>query len=332
MTHCVVRRRPRLTLLATPLLLAFASSGALAQGMSTPAGSDDLLPPNASAGECYARVWVPAQYETRTREVLRKEASAQIEVVAAVYETVEEQVLVKEATTRLEIVPARYETVEEQVLVKPAEVRYEVVPAEYQTVQEEVLIKEAYTTWKVGRGPIERIDTATGEIMCLVEVPAEYATVEKTVLVAPATVREVEIPAEYMTVEKEVVVEPERTVEIEVPAEYATVTMQKLVTPAQEVRTEIPEEFDLVEEVVQLSEGHLEWRSILCETNTTPDIIRRLQVALGDAGYNPGPVDGSLGGRTTTAVRQFQEDNGLPAGQLTMETLHELGVMPRPST
>jgi len=194
-----------------------------------------------------------------------------------------------------------------------------------------VLVKKGYKTWKVGRGPIERIDTATGEIMCLVEVPAEYATITKTVMTKPATIREVEVPAEYVTVEKQVVVEPAHSVEVKVPAEYRTVEVRKLVTPAQEVRTTVPAEYDVVESTVKVSDGHLEWRSILCETNTTPDVIRRLQTALREAGYNAGPIDGSLGYQTKQAVEAFQQDHDLPTGQLTMETLHELGVVPESS-
>jgi hypothetical protein len=218
------------------------------------------------------------------------------------------------------------------VLVKPAELRYEVVPPAFATVDEEILVKEAHTTWKVGRGPIERIDTATGEIMCRVDVPAEYANVEKTVVETPVAITEVEAPAEYVTVEKQVVVEPARTVEVEVPAEYRTVEVQRLVAPAETVRTKVPAEYDVVERTVKVSDGHLEWRSILCETNTTPDVIRRLQTALGEAGYDAGPVDGSLGYMTRRAVEAFQRDHDLPTGELTMETLDALGVMPQPSS
>jgi hypothetical protein len=331
MTIVSSRRARRAFTTAAPLVLMLTQGGALAEsGMA--AGEPMLLPPNARAGECYARVWVPEVYETRMEEVLVHEAYEVVDVVPAQYETVEERVLVKEATTRLEVVPAQYETVLEEVLVKPAETRYEVVPPAFAAVEEEILLKEAYTTWKIGRGPIERIDTATGEIMCRVDVPAEYTTVEQTVVATPVAVREVEAPAEYITVEKQIVVEPARTVEVKVPAEYRTVEVQQQVTPAREVRTEVPAQYDRVARTVKVSDGRLEWRTILCETNTTPDVIRRLQTALRDAGYRAGPIDGSLGQMTLQAVESFQQDHDLPTGQLTMETLYELGVMPRPST
>ena len=164
--------------------------------------------------------------------------------------------------------------------------------------------------------------------MCLVEVPPEYATVERTVLRTPATVRAVEIPAEVITVTKEVMVEPPTTRAIDVPAEYETINVQRLVEPARETRTKIEPEFMEVTQTEKVTDSFLEWRSILCETNTTPDVIQRVQIALSDAGYDAGPSDGSLDGKTLEAIEAFQLDQGIASGQLTMETLERLGVAP----
>ena len=124
---------------------------------------DSLLPPNPQPGECYARVVIPAVYKTEEQTVEVASADQRIDVIPARYEWVEEQVLVKEAHTHLEIVPATYKTVTEEVLVQEAGTRLEKIPARYETVTEQILIKPAHTIWKKGRGPIERIDAATGE-------------------------------------------------------------------------------------------------------------------------------------------------------------------------
>lgn len=58
----------------------------------------------------------------------------------------------------------------------------------------------------------------------------------------------------------------------------------------------------------------------------TPTLINRVQRALVNAGYNPGPVDGISGPRTLAAIKNFQQDNNLAAGGLTKETLRALGV------
>jgi peptidoglycan hydrolase-like protein with peptidoglycan-binding domain len=74
-------------------------------------------------------------------------------------------------------------------------------------------------------------------------------------------------------------------------------------------------------------EGQMEWKPILCETNTTPDVVRKLQSALNGAGYSPGPFDGVLGHRTMDAVTRYQAANGMASGKLTIETLRKLGVI-----
>ena len=166
---------------------------------------DGMMPPNPKPGECYARVVTPPSYEERTERVLVKPAGEEVEVIPARYEWAEQRVLVKEAGEKIvEVSPPVYTTVEERILVKPATEKVETIPAVYKTVTERQLVRPAYTTWKKGRGPIEKLDEATGEILCLVEVPAEYKDVEKRVLVTPATTRKITVPAEYTTVRKKV--------------------------------------------------------------------------------------------------------------------------------
>jgi len=58
--------------------------------------------------------------------------------------------------------------------------------------------------------------------------------------------------------------------------------------------------------------GHMDWREILCETNTTRDRVVEIQTALMKAGFNPGRIDGDLGPSTIKAVNAFQRAKGLP--------------------
>ncbi len=39
--------------------------------------------------------------------------------------------------------------------------------------------------------------------------------------------------------------------------------------------------------------------------------LKQIQIALKNAGYNPGAIDGRLGSQTKEAIRSFQKDNGL---------------------
>jgi hypothetical protein len=240
----------------------------------------NIIPPTAKPGECYARILVPERYATTTEKVLTQQASEKIETI-----------------------PAKYETVDQKVVVKEASKRYEEVPAEYGWVEEKILVEAAHSEWKKGRGIIEKVDHATGEIMCLVEVPARYETVKRRVVTKPASVRVVEIPAEYDTIK-----------------------VTKIVSPAQEKRTPIPEEYGTVTKRAKVADSCFDWRPVLCETNMTPDVVMKVQQALAKEGYNPGPIDGNYGGQTRGAVAAYQKVKGLGEGELTYETLESLGV------
>lgn len=287
----------------------------------------DGLPINARAGECYARVSIPPKFETRQERVLVAEGGERVEVIPARYETVEERVLVKPAQERvIEVVPAKYRWVEERVMVKPAGERVVEVPAEYDWVEERVMVKPATQVWKPGRGAIEKVDNQTGEIMCLVEVPAEYKTVRKRVLVKPETTRRVPVPAEYETVRRQELVTEAQVKKQVIPAEYKTVRMQREIAPAREIRKRVEPRYDTVERTVKVSDGSMQWRSVLCEVNTTRDMIVRIQQALAREGYDPGKIDGVLGPATLRAVRRYQDDRKMATGGVTIETVRRLGL------
>lgn len=309
----------------TPLAAGAAVMISLAAGQAI-AQEVPLLPPGAKPGQCYTRIYVPPTYQTNVEELVTTDGTEHLEVVPPQFEGAEEQVLVKEEIEKIEVIPATYKTVEEQVMIKPETEELEVVPAEYDTIEEKVLVREAYTTWKRGSGPVQKIDESTGEIMCLVEVPAEYQTIERRKLRTPPTTKSITIPAEYKTIEKRVVDTPAETRVTKIPAEYVTVKVQKLVEPAQAQRSPIPDELMKVERIVKVSDGGVEWRQILCDTNMTREVIEDIQSKLKSAGAYQGPVDGALGPMTMRSVRAYQQANNLPAGQLTIETLETLGV------
>jgi len=124
-----------------------------------------------------------------------------------------------------------------------------------------------------------------------------------------------------------VVVEPARVVEETIPAQYETVTLQQLVSPVREDRIEIPATYKTLEKRVVTSGGGLEWREVLCDTNTTSVKISEIQPALTAAGYNP-PADGQFGQSTLSAMESSQRANGLPVGYLTVSTVESLRVSP----
>ncbi|MEL7232485.1 MAG: hypothetical protein AAGJ85_08245, partial [Pseudomonadota bacterium] len=72
--------------------------------LAAPTVAQELPPGNPLPGECFARVIVPAQYETSTEQIVLRPATEEIRVIPAQLETVTERVLVQEES--FELVPA----------------------------------------------------------------------------------------------------------------------------------------------------------------------------------------------------------------------------------
>lgn len=300
-------------------------------------------PPDAKAGQCFSRVLIPEVTQTTSEQVIDQPAATEIRLVAATYGFVDKQILIQEASEKWTVIPATYRTETERVLVQPEVTVTKVIPAQYEDVTEQILVRPAYTTWKPGAGLIgagatyttggpgtitQTMVQPTGEILCKVEVPPKYKTVTRKRLVHAETTTTNVIPAKYETITKRVVATPPRVEKVVIPAEYRTVKIKKELTPARQETVTIPATYKTVEKVKVVSGGNLEWREVICDTNSTPELIARVQNALANAGYNPGRSDGVFGMSTLRAMEAYQRANNLIVGQLTMETMNSLGVRP----
>lgn len=331
----------KLTMVTSAGFVALLAAGAAnaQDAMASPAG----YPPDARPGQCFARVLIPETTEVRTEEVVDQPERTDIRVIPAVYADADERVIVKEETKVLRVIPATFKTVTETVVVEPERREVRVIPAVTESYDERVLVKPAYTTWKPGAGLFGRVRTgasalpgatatgdelATGELLCKVEVPAEYKTVKRTRVVKPERTEEIVIPAKVQTVTRQVVDQPARTVEEIIPAEYRTVKVRKMVSPPRTEQIVIPASVRTMQKRVVTGGGGLQWREVLCETNTSPAKIREVQGGLQRAGLYQGPIDGVFGMSTLTAMEAFQRRNGLAVGNLTIETVRALGVTP----
>jgi len=325
MTINIGMQRKTLHKTALVLALGFFATG-VAESQDTVKDAISLYPPDAKPGECYAKVLVPAKYDVVTEKVLKREASDKITVIPAKFEWVEERILVKEAGEAVEVLPTKYRWIEERVMVEPASTRLVPVPAQFETVSERVLDRPEQTSWKKGRGPIERIDGNTGEILCLVVEPATYKTITRTVVKSPASTRQVDVPPVYKTVRKQVVETPASVQKKATQAEYSTIRVRKMVEPAKETRVSLPAEFQTVTKRVKVSNERMSWQPILCETNVNSEVVARIQRALDSKGFDPGDIDGVLGSETLSAVEAYQRASNLARGGVTMETLKSLKV------
>ncbi|MEO1291470.1 MAG: peptidoglycan-binding protein [Pseudomonadota bacterium] len=311
----------------TAAVPATATGTAAAPGLGTPD-----LPPTAKPGECFARVVTPAKFETVQQRVERAPATQRVEVVPAQYRTVTKQVVVTEASERIEVVPATYRTVTETVIVEPERTEIRTIPATFRTVDERVLVAPARTEWKKGAQPfgvpvLDQRTTATGDVMCLVQVPAQYKTVSKRVVDRPERTERIVIPAVTRQISKRVVDRPASTRAVAVPATTRTVQVQELVSPASERVVPVPASFETVSTRREVASAKTEWVSVLCDTNTAPATVRRVQSKLFEMGLYRGRVDGVYGPATAQAIRAYQARNGLVGnGALTLETIEKLGI------
>jgi len=311
----------------------------------------------------------------------------------ASYKETEEKVLITAASEELSVEEAQFSETEKRVMVKAASKRLIEVPAVFKTVEDKVLIEPAKSVWKKGTGPIMRIDNATGEIMCRVDIPAVFETYKRKAIAAPALTTTVVVPAEFESVKIETVSNDAREVRTPVPAQFDTVTktervaassikwiagsadktglhgehtgevvcfteeaakfatvdqkvikasgvftsttvpavfenisVRKLVSDATVRKTAVPAiKKDYIKRV-KVSDARLEWRPVLCETNTTEDTVSVIQQALAEAGFNPGSIDGVLGRGTLDAIEEYQKSKNLAQGGITYDTLEALGV------
>ena len=226
------------------------------------------IPENAGPGECFAKVRIPAEYRTETSQVLVRDAELIENITPAQYQSVTEKVLVKEAQDKIAVVPAKYRTEQAQVLVKPERTVSQIVPAIYGTASERVLVTPARVEWKPGRGLQERVDNATGEIMCRVEIPAVYNTITKRVVKTPARTVTKTIPAVYKTVTKQVLDTPATTQIVgTIPAVYNTVAVTKEISPAKISTKTLPAQYKTVSKKIMVSPESVKWKSVVCETN-----------------------------------------------------------------
>lgn len=284
------------------------------------------FPPNARSGECYARVIIPPVTEWKEDKVVLQEETKQLISVPAKFKEVVKDVVIKEASEKITPVPAQYKIVDEKVLIKPEEKKIIRIPAQYKTVTEKVLITPEREVWKKGDGPITKVDEQTGDILCLVKEPAVYKTVKKRVLVTPEKTREEIIPAEYKMIKKSVLASPATVKKEKIAAVVQKMKVRELASEAKVEEKVIPAKIHKVKKQVVLEPSRTEWKPILCKTNMNKQIITDVQKALKAAGLDPGVIDGSYGGKTAWAVREFQKQKGLATGGLTLETLSALNV------
>jgi hypothetical protein len=307
---------------------------------------ETLVEDELVAEESYRIEVVPAKYGMVEKEVLVSEATQRLKTVPTTYKWVEEKILVKEAQVKwkkgtgliqkidnttgeimclveepavyktvkkrvvdqtartvTENIPAVYKKVKVRTLIAAATQKKIPIPAKYKKVKRQKLATQARVVWHEVHNMELTKQSRTGNKICLVEIPSKYRKATKKVVVTPA-----------------------KTVIEKLPAKYKMVKVKTVATKAYERKIIIPAEYQKVTKTSLVTDGALEWREVLCETNTTKHVVSKIQSALIAKGYDPGPVDGVYGRKTTAAINKYQTDKGFATGGLTLETLESLGL------
>lgn len=301
-------------------------SSVASSGSSTSYGND-LVPPNAKPGECYAKVLLPARYKKVQERVLVMPEREDIKLIPATYKWVNKRVVIEEAGYKIVNVPAQYKWVKARVEVEPEREKLVSSPPRYKNVTEKILVRAAYTTWKKGRGEFEKLNNKTGDIMCLVEVPAQYKSITKRVLVKPAKTSIVKLPAKYSIIRKKVLVKEAETKRIPTEPVYKTIRVKQLVTPASERRVPVAAQYKTIEKKIIVNPSSINWKKILCETNVTKNVVVNLQRKLKSLSFYHGRVNGKFGSSTRSALKSYQQSRGYAEGALTIESLRSLNIL-----
>ena len=276
--------------------------GPVGWGPGTPTAED--YPPNAQPGQCFAKVLVPEQTESFTEQVLISPEKTVVRVVPGACGFEDKTVVVREPSTQLITIPATFRTVTETVVVKPGGSHTESIPPVYETVTEQVLVREGYTVWRPGStvagynggansyggngpgymapppsayagsgaapnpayGNLPTKVLATGEVLCLVQVPPEYKTITKQVLKVPGRTVDVPYPPETTVVSRQVVDVPAHVEKREIPGETKILKV-KVCTPDQTQSQTIPPEYKTVTKIKTISPSKFEWKTVDCKTD-----------------------------------------------------------------
>ena len=290
----------RKTKLMSGAVLAFSMAGtAWAGPHMSPAYTPDLLPPSSAPGECWARVQVPAQWDTQSHTVMTHAPYETLSVTQPKLQSRQESVMVKEASVRYEVRQPTFKTVTDKVLTRPAYEKLTVVPPKFSTVTETMKMTEPRLVWKKGNpgelirqgytihstadagvgGQGYRSTTqygatggtncgATCEIWCLVEEPGTSQSFTRRVMSQASEVRRHAVPAQYQTISKQVVADPGGVREVPVPAQFRSITVQDLVDPGGVSSQYVEPKYGTVQGKRMVADERYEWRRVVCQPGT----------------------------------------------------------------
>ncbi len=293
-----------------------------------------VLAPSALAQSgCVGRVLLPPVESARAERVMASPGHVERTYVAARLARTSHRVLVRPARQEQMRWPALYR-VERRVVSEPGSVRWTREPDHYADLTEQVLVTPGHYVWEQRRGPLvsaapqpgQTLVTPTGLVMCRVWCPARYALATRRVRVQQGRAF-----ATRTTVQREiarrVLIRPAGSAMRRLPAEYRWVSTSRVIAPARWDTRRIPAQYGW-RQVREVHDGGADYAPVVCGGPLSRPAMARMQGSLAARGYDPGSTDGVGRPETYEALRRFQVDHRMAAGQVTVESARSLGVIP----
>ncbi|MEE9303496.1 MAG: peptidoglycan-binding domain-containing protein [Thiotrichaceae bacterium] len=219
--------------IASVALLAVSISVAMhsyaeGEGASSPVDATNTLP-DAKPGECFAKVIVPATYETSTQEVVVQPEQETVEIIPATFDAAEQEIETRPAYTKLKAVPAKYRSEEELVETEPARNEWVTSLGRKGIPASPALLVAAKTSG------IEIDAAQPGACYREFYMPAKFEQNDKKVEVKESSENIVIKAAEFEASEESVTTKPAYNVKKSIAAVYDKIEEKVLIEPAKAV-------------------------------------------------------------------------------------------------
>ena len=276
----------------------------------TDSTSVKLIPSVASYRRIKDRVVVEPPRTEWKKTTCKNRGCNQSEVVCltevpVVYKNITKKIVLKPAIASKTAVTPTFKTFYIQELLEPASTKVIPIPARYTTVAKKEKVENEKYYWSNAskKNAQTRIRNQCNKI-CLTQTPAKYKKVAQKLIQTPTRSKKITTPPQYKMVKVKKILRPSAFKKIVVPAEYITVITER-----------------------ERTKGYSKWMPMVCETNMTPTVIRRVQRALKFQGFYHGEVDGVWSLESKSASRAYQKSKGLAVtSKLSIETMMSLKI------
>lgn len=268
--------------------------------------------------QCSKNVLTPAAFRTVTRRLKTFEGSPKYTNIPATIEWTNKRIQTAPARFPHETTPAVYREVTEEITILRS--RTEVIgkPATYKTIAKPVTTLQSYTDWKIGCASVEPLE-------CITRTPAKRKVLKQQFVDIPASVLQIAKPPETTSITRKILVSPGKGHGDPIPAEYQDIKIGRISKVWQVIAKPQPDQFTDVPVQVKVRSERIRPMPVLCYEQVEKKHMLAIQQRLQQRGYTVA-MNGTSNQQTLQAIIQFQQDNKLSIGAITLETLRKLEI------